>query len=382
VIKLLLVIPTLDRSGAEKQFTLLATHLPRDEFDVQAVALTRGGPYEAELREHGVPLALLHKRSRLDPICWWRLRRLVAQWQPDVIHSWLFAANAYTRFVAGKKPRPKVIVSERCVDTWKSGWQLWLDRRQAPRTERLIANSHAVADFYREHGFPAERIAVIPNGIEIPQVEANNRDCALAEFHIPPGAKMVGYIGRLARQKRVKDLVWAMQLLKQLTDNVYFLIVGEGPEHDRLRRFAEHMGCDDLVRFAGHRDDTPQLMRLMNVLWLASDFEGMSNSIMEAMAAGVPVVASDIPPNRELVVDGQTGFLVKVGDSVGFAQFADRILADRDLARRLGAAAQQRMREEFSVAKMVAAHRRLYCEVVGAPHLSLSGREGQKREKL
>ena len=117
---------------------------------------------------------------------------------------------------------------------------------------------------------------------------------------------------------------------------MYLLLVGDGPERANLLELARHMSCDHLVRFTGHRDDAARLIGLFNVFWLASDFEGMSNSIMEAMAAGVPVVASDIPPNRELVVDGQTGFLVKVGDSVGMAQFADRILADPTLAERLG----------------------------------------------
>ncbi|MGH7127929.1 MAG: glycosyltransferase, partial [Planctomycetaceae bacterium] len=103
----------------------------------------------------------------------------------------------------------------------------------------------------------------------------------------------------------------------------------------------------------------------MNVVWLASDFEGLSNSVMEAMALGIPVVASDIPPNRELVGDGRTGFIVKVGDSVGFAQFSDRILADPALADRLGRAARERMRSEFSIEKMVQAHAALYRQVVG-----------------
>jgi len=103
---------------------------------------------------------------------------------------------------------------------------------------------------------------------------------------------------------------------------------------------------------------------LCNVFWLASEFEGMSNSIMEAMAAGVPVVASDIPPNRELVVDGETGYLVRVGDSVGIAQFTDRILADQALAQRLGTAGRERMRQQFSLDRMVAAHAELYRQVL------------------
>lgn len=367
MINVVLLIPTLDRSGAEKQFSLLASRLPRGEFDVHAVALTRGGPYEATLREAGVPLTIVGKRLKLDPAALWKLRRLLAELRPDVVHSWLFAANAYARLVAGKRPRPRVVVSERCVDTWKSGWQLWLDRRQITRTDRLVANSQGVADFYAGQGVPREKITVIPNGVVIPEVgrpRGAERDRAVAEFEIPAGSRVVGTVGRLARQKRGKDLVWAMQLLRQITERVYFLVVGDGPERKDLLRLARNFECDHLVRFVGHRDDAPRLIGLMDVLWLASDFEGMSNSIMEAMAAGVPVVASDIPPNRELVVDGETGYLVRVGDSVGFAQWADRILADESLAARLGNAARERVRTEFSIERMVESHAALYRDVL------------------
>src|SRR6202035_2478009 len=118
--------------------------------------------------------------------------------------------------------------------------------------------------------------------------------------------------------------------------------------------------------------DASRLIGHCSVFWLASEFEGMSNSIMEAMAAGVPVVASDIPPNRELVVNGETGYLVRVGDSVGMAQFTDRILADASLAKRLGAAGRERMRTNFSIDRMVAAHAELYRVVLregAAPNL-------------
>ena len=134
--RVLLVIPTLDQSGAEKQLTLLATGLPRDQFDVRVVALTRGGPYAENLERHGIPVTILAKRWKFDPFCLWRLRRVIRDWQPAIIHTWLFAANAYGRMVAGGRGQPPVIVSERCVDTWKSGWQLKLDRRQIPRCLR------------------------------------------------------------------------------------------------------------------------------------------------------------------------------------------------------------------------------------------------------
>ena len=366
LIKVLLLIPTLDRSGAEKQFTLLAKGLHDRGFDVRAVALTRGGPYEQSLREAGVPVEVLFKRWKLDPAALWKLRRIVRSWKPDILHSWLFAANASARLVAGrKKKRPKVLVSERCVDTWKSGWQLALDRRQVGRTTRLIANSQSVAEFYRQHGFPQERIVVIPNGVDCTEDEAADRKQILAELGVPAGSRIVGSVGRLARQKRVGDLVWAMQLLRQITDRVYFLVIGDGPERDRAERLARHMGCDHLMRFLGHRSDASRFFRCMDVFWLGSNFEGMSNSIMEAMAAGVPVVATNIAANRELVTDGETGYLVEVGDCVGFAQFTDRLLADPETARRFGEAGRERMQREFSVEQMIQRHAALYREVVG-----------------
>lgn len=367
VIKLLLLIPTLDRSGAEKQFSLLATGLSREEFDIQVVCLTRGGPYESLLEDHGIPVTVFHKRLKFDPMAFFRLRSFIKRFQPDVLHTWLFAANAYGRLAAGIRERPKVIISERCVDSWKQGWQLKLDRKLIPRTHRLIANSESVAEFYRAQGFPSERMVVIPNGVEVSdvQISQDDKNALLKEWDIPLGSKIVGYVGRLAPQKRGHDLIWSMQLLRQLVRGVYFVIVGDGPDRVELVKLAQHMGCDHLVRFLGHQGDASRLMRAFDVLWLASEFEGQSNSVMEAMANGIPVVASNIPANRELVVDGETGFLVSVGDCPAMSQFTDRILADPDLAHRLGESGRERMRTKFDLKTMIESHRRLYHEAAG-----------------
>ncbi|MEX0725254.1 MAG: glycosyltransferase [Planctomycetaceae bacterium] len=371
-IKVMLVIPTLDRSGAEKQLTLLATGLPRDEFDVEVVALTRGGPFADVLTQHHIPLTILQKRKKLDLRALTALRQVIRDHRPDVVHTWLFAANAYGRWAAGKNPSPKIVVSERCVDVWKSRWQLWVDRRQFPRTEHLVGNSSSVAEYYRGLGFPAERMSVIPNGIVCPALPTDEeretiRQSLLKELALPSGTRLVAYIGRIAPQKRLRDLIWAFELLRQIVPSLKFVIVGGGPERADLEQFARDMRVDDDVLFLGHRDDVSRLLPAVTLFWLASDFEGQSNSVMEAMAAGLPVVVSDIPPNRELVTDQETGMLFPVGATKELVTAAKKILDDDQLARRLGAAARARMENDFSVTKMVAAYADLYRRVHNQP---------------
>ncbi|MGE5192417.1 MAG: glycosyltransferase [Deltaproteobacteria bacterium] len=364
MIKLLFLIPTLDRSGAEKQLMLLATHLPRSAFAGHVAALTRLGPYAADLEAAGIPVTVLNKRLKCDPIAFWRLRRLMKEVRPDVLHTWLFAANAYGRLAAGRRPPFPVVVSERCVDSWKAGWQLWLDRKLVGRTTRLVGNSRSVADFYRDLGVPAEKLAVVHNGIDLLSFPPDARETIRRELGIPPETHVVGFVGRLARQKRVMDLIWAFELIRVMHGDVVFVIIGDGPERAKLENFTQSLEISRRVKFVGHRDDATRLLPALDVFWLASDFEGLSNSIMEAMAAGLPIVASDIPPNRELVVDGQTGCLAPVGDRVAFAQLAERILLNPALARQLGDAGRERIATHFSVEKMVEEYARLYQEAV------------------
>ena len=358
--RILLLIPTLDRSGAEKQFALLASRLPRDEFEVEAVTLTRGGPYEELLREANVPLTIIGKRWKFDSGALRRLRRLIQEKQPDIVHTWLFAANSYGRFAVGSKPQCKVVVSERCVDSWKARWQLAVDRRLIDRTDRLIGNSQAVVDFYRDVGMPEDRMSVIRNGVEPPTHSSLSRESVCEALDVPKSAKLVGFVGRLAPQKRLKDLIWAFHLLVSVQPDAYFVMIGDGPQRQELEEFATKVPIKGQVRFAGHREDAAELARHFDAFWLGSDFEGQSNSLMEAMAAGVPPIVSNIAPNLELVTHEETGLVVPVGDKAAFAMAADRLLKDSDLASQLAVNAKRQMAEQFSIDAMVAAHAELY----------------------
>jgi glycosyltransferase involved in cell wall biosynthesis len=365
--RVVLLIPTLDRSGAEKQFTLLARGLPKAEFDVTAVALTRGGPYADELVSAGIPLTVIGKRSKFDPFSFWRLRAELQRLQPHILHTWLFAANSYGRLCSGIIPQTKIVVSERCVDSWKKGWQLWLDRRLIAKTDRLVGNSPSVVDFYRELGVPSEKLVCIRNGIELPTLSPGDRltrEVLLGELNLPPDAYVAGYLGRLAKQKRVEDLIWAVETLRQIRPKLYLVIVGDGPERQRLENFARDVGCLEHVRFLGHREDGSRWLKLFDVFCLASSFEGMSNSLMEAMSIGKPVIASDIPANRELVVQCQTGFLPKSGDTVGFMQFLRQLIDEKGLGEELGRAGRERIQQSFSISRMVDAYVEVYRSVL------------------
>lgn len=363
-VRILQIIPTLDRAGAEKQLCLLAEGLPRDEFDVHVCALTRGGPLAARLTEAGVPFTVIGKRWKLDPQAYWRLKTHVARLRPDLVHAWMFAANTYGYAAARACGVKHFVAGQRCVDPWKSRLQLAADRALARRCDRVVVNSEGVRDFYLEHGAPAERVQVIPNGVVMPELPGTTRRQLLAELDLPVQSRLVGLVGRLWPQKRVKDAIWAADLLKVIRDDVHLLVIGDGPQCDRMRRFRDQCVIRDKVHFLGERGDVPRLLPHFDALWSTSGYEGQSNVILEAMASGVPVVATDIPGTRELVVPDATGYLVPVGDRAAFARHTNYLLNDPSLSARFAAAARQRVQSEFSVPKMIEQHAALYREVL------------------
>lgn len=366
MLRLLLIIPTLVRGGAEKQLTLLATGLARDQFDVHVAVLTHSGPYEQTLREAGIPVTVIGKRWKIDPGSYFRLKSLIRKLRPDLVHTWLFAANAYGRQAALGAGVRHIIAGERCVDPWKSSVQLAIDRALAKRTERIVTNSSGVVEFYASRGLPAEKFVVIPNGIAAaPPGEPLSREQLLAELQLPTNARLIAAVGRLWPQKRVKDLIWAADLLKTTRDDTHLLIVGDGPQRWRLARYCEQNEMTDRAHFLGERGDVPRLLPHCDAFWLGSEYEGQSNAIMEAMLAGVPVIATDIPGNRDLVVPDITGYLVPLGDRFEFSRRTHWLLDDGELRARLGAAARERILTQFTVEQMVNRHAELYRELAG-----------------
>ncbi len=360
MLNVLQVIPTLDRSGAEKQMVLLAEGLPRDRFRVEVAALTRRGPLEADLRAAGVEVTTIAKRHKLDPLALARLVRLMKSRRFDVVQTWIFAANTYGRLAAHAAGVPVVVTAEMAVDLWKGRGQLAIDRRLAHWTDRVVGNSNAVVAFYRKAGIPEARLAMIPSGIGDEEPPAVDPRAVRAEFGWPGEAPLVLFAGRLAAQKGVDDLLEALDLLRHVRPDVRSLIVGDGPLRSGLEETAHALDLDRRVRFLGHRDDVPRLLAAADLLVLPSLYEGLPNIVLEAMRSRKPVVATAAPGTTEVVDDGKTGLLVPLRNPPALAQAIRTVLQDPDLARNLGHAGRARVESEFRADTMVARFAELY----------------------
>ena len=363
--RILQIIPTLVRGGAEKQLVMLATGLPRNDYDVHVCVLTLDGPFHETLQSHDIPVHEVGKTWKVDPFAYARLRKHIRDVQPDIVQTWLFAANSYGRFAALRCGVKRLIAGERCVDRWKLPHQFALDRYLARRSSAIVVPSSCVRDYYVEHGLPVRKFHVIPNGITAQNGPVvSERAQVLEELKLPSDAKLIGAVGRLWPQKRVKDAIWAAGLISEVRDDAHLLIIGDGPQRWRLERFCSQIHENDQIHFLGHRDDVPQLMPHFDCLWLTSGYEGLPNCIMEAMALSIPVVATDIPGNRDLVVSGQSGYLVEVGNRAAFARFTMKLLDDASLRKKMGANGRQRIIDHFSTAEMIRRYDELYQSVL------------------
>lgn len=399
--RILFVIPTLDRSGAEKQLVLLAGNLPRDKFEVEVAVLTRGGELESELMNYGVKYHLIEKRFKIDPFALCRLKRVVRQFQPDIVHTWLFAGNSYGRCAAISCGVKHIVAGERCVDLWKSGYQFFIDKYFERRTDFIVTNSEGVKEFYTQHGLSADKFAVIPNAVipsesgVVPFSREEFLSClGVSEsqpvggyvpvsnpkydhehetyFHIPNETAerrqpyIIGIVARLWAQKRITDALWMFESMRFLDLHFHAVIIGDGVERDMLLRYRDEWGLSDCVHFLGHRNDVMRIMPNFDLLLNISAYEGQSNSILEAMTFGIPVIATNIPGNCELVVDGKTGILVPDSGNDfrklrrDFVKAILTLLEDKPRRTQMGLAAKKRVKEHFSLKKMIERHVTLY----------------------
>lgn len=365
MIRVLTLIATLDPAGAERQLAELCARIDRAQFEPFVCCLTRGGPLESVLADARVPVAILHKRGKWDISVIFRLRRIFAEFKPQILHTWLPTANTIGRIAACGGHLPAVIASERAADIWKGFFRRWLDRRLELRTARIICNAEAVRAFLINRiGLHAHKITVIPNGLDLDEFDAAAKPPCAALPARPPGP-LLGAVGRLEPQKGITHLLTAMALLGQSVPDAQLWIIGDGPERAALSKQAADAGLDNRVHFLGRRNDVPAILRQLDLFVLPSLWEGLPNAALEAMAAGRAVVATRVHGTPEAVSENETGLLVPPADPVALADAIARLIADSNLCARMGAAGRSRVAEHFNMRQMVEQTQALYRQVLG-----------------
>lgn len=355
--RLLILTDEMEVGGTQRQIVELAKHLDRSTFHVSVVYFRNGSPYVDELRDAGVEVTCIPKRWKIDPGFFLRLCRYVRQGEFDLVHGFSFIGEFWgwlANLVAG---HGRFIASARSVYEWYSPLQWSIKRLITLNAAALVANSRAGAEFAAlQMGVRQSSVQVVYNGMRIPaEVERRTSNSTRAddEFRIL-------FIGRLVSHKNIPCLLRAFELVLHERPGSKLDIVGDGPDRAGLERLVEELGIAGGVVFHGEQINIVPFLLQSDAFVCSSFREGLSNAIMEAMSAGVPVVASNVGGNCELVTHQETGLLFPPDDHESLGAMLCDLAADPALRTRLGAAAQESVRRFHDPRRMAAEMESIY----------------------
>jgi len=305
-------------------------------------------PYAHRLRERGIPVTAFQRRSHADVGRFVALTRALGADSVDVVHAFLDASNAYA-FLATRVIRKPVIMSLRSDRFTISGVRARALRAMMRRVDAVTTNSRAgVSLLVDSVGVDRNRVILVPNatGVSVPRVDSASR--------------LIGCVGRLVELKRVDLIIRALPLVRASLPDAQLEVVGDGPARPSLQALAQELGLGDAVRFTGAVEDATSYIAHHACLVLASTFEGLPNAVLEALAAGIPVVATPVGDVASIVSEGSTGVLVHDPSPPAFAGAIVRALTDTSLRASAREDGPRLVRERFSVEAAPVAHLPLY----------------------
>ncbi len=376
--RVLLFVTDFQIGGTERQVVNLARGLQASEFEPQVGCFRLRGAFLEELRESSVRIAefpigplwgLAALRSQRKLALYLRQQRIA------LVHSFGTYPNLFA-LPAARMARVRSVAAIRDTGDHLSAWRRRLQRQACALADRVAANAFAVREHLVAEGYEANRLSVIHNGIDVERFGGTASAARVrAQLGVPARAPLVAMLARLTGLKGAEYFLQAAALAAQSAPEARFLVVGDGgclgpggPDYrGQLEAMAGRLGIGERVVFAGFRTDVPELLQAVTVAVQPSLSEGLSNVVLEAMAAGLPVVATEVGGNGEMVEHGVSGLLVPPRDAGALAAAIGRLLAEPALARSLGAAGRRRAASCFSLAALQRNTTRLYREVLCLP---------------
>jgi L-malate glycosyltransferase len=361
--------------GAERQFV---ERLRRHPVGFEAVVgcLELSGPMLEQVRAlgyepHLFPLrGSLLRANSIKQVA--RMAALIREQDVRIVHATDFNTNLLA-LAAGRLAGASVIVSRVDLGHLREGFGKWhreAEKWNARRADLVIANAEAVRELcIRDERCRPERVLVVRNGIDLPRFDALAAQPLQEPLPIGPDDVAVAVIGNLWPVKGHRTLVETAALLSHRLPRVKFLCAGDGPERESLAKRIAELRLQDRVFLLGHRLDVPAILTHVRAACLCSSAEGLSNALMEAMAARLPIVATAVGGNPELVRPGENGLLVPYGDAPSLADKLHELLSDSALAAEMGRKGRARVETDLTLSRMAEAYGAAYRGLLEDPHL-------------
>jgi glycosyltransferase involved in cell wall biosynthesis len=356
----MLLIQHLGPGGSERQLFEIATNLDRGLFTPHVGCFRTDGVMDRRLRERGIPVLQLSIQSFASVSALsstWRLARYFRRHGIRVVHAFDMPMACFGVPVARIARVPVVLSSQRGHrDAFPQRFRKLL-RISDRLAHGVVVNCDFMARHLREEGVPADRIRICRNGV----------DALVFVRREPPrsGKAVIGTVSVLRPEKGLTTLIEAFARVRGQRPDAQLIITGSGSELEGLKARARSLSIDLACHFEPATDDVPRALAALDIFVLPSLSEALSNSAMEAMAAGLCVIASRAGGNPELIADGETGLLFEIGDAEGLSNQILRVLADEALREKLGQAGARRMRDEFASADSVGKMQEIYTNYLG-----------------
>lgn len=367
-VRLAYVVNSLDPGGTEKLVVEMSLALA-DEYEVSVVCLDRPGTWASDLRAQGVPVHCVWRQPGLDLGIPLKLARQFRERGVQIVHAHQCTAWFYAALSRLLHPAPRLLFEEHgrfypeVENRTRAFVNRWLVRKL---TQRCIAVSEDIRErLQRYEGLDAGEIEVIYNGVKPePPLEGGERKAMRRELGFESDYFVVGTVGRFDPIKNLPMLVESLAWVGRELPALRGLLIGDGPEFKDVKARVESLGMADRVRMPGFRNDARRLVQCMDLFVLSSLSEGTSMALLEAMAAGVPVAVTGVGGNPEIVLDGETGWVVPSGSVVHLTAAILDAAGDTAKRDKLSEAGRKRFEARFTFDRMIARYRERYRELI------------------
>ena len=361
-INVLQIVEGLNLGGAETKLLELIAQMDRRRFRTVFCSLGLGDQIKEKLQGLDVKFVNLSRKHRFDPSLVWRVRKLILEENIDVVMTTLFYADVVGALARLFTPAKAVFSWETIsAPEWLRPHRLLTYRLAMRFCTRVVSVSQATAKWLVEkRGLPESKVTVIPYGVNLSLYRQGKNFELRRELGIDSRACLVGVVARLHPQKGHRYLIQAAEKIVAAHPQTRFAFVGDGELRRELELQVQSLKLDKHFLFLGFRDDVKDLLRTFDLFVLPSLYEGLPNVVLEAMACGLPVVATAVDGTPELVVDGETGYLVPPRDPDALAEKINKLLGQPDLADAFGRRGRRRVEEHFSLELQVQRFQELY----------------------